>query len=93
MEIEVEYNMLVEAEMYFNSYITHKDKYIFSPFSQFQVLDIIKQGTFKVIRLKYIKNVEFLKCIFTESLLTTEKSFQALFKSMRSNEMPLQIVD
>ena len=49
--------------------ITHKDKFIFCPLSQFEVIGIIQAEDHKIIKLKYIKNVEFLKYIYIDNLL------------------------
>lgn len=84
--MDLEYNSLVESELLLNSFIAYKDKVIFCPFSQFQILSIEDAGEFKIVRLKYVKNVDFLKYIYQDNLIRSGSSFGELMDEMRKSE-------
>lgn len=57
-----------------NSFLSYKDKVIFSPFSQFQVERIVDAGEYKIVTVKYVKNIDFLKYIYQDNIFKQSQS-------------------
>lgn len=75
--------------MLINSFIRYKDKIIFSPFSQFQLVKVQDAGEFKIIKLKYVKNVDFLKYIYQDNLQKSGENFTDFMETMKKNTCKL----
>lgn len=56
------------------------------------MVKIIKAGEYKIIKLKYIKNIEFLKCVVGDNLLEGQ-SFDSFFSKMKKIENSTQLID
>lgn len=72
-----------------NSYISYKDKFIFSPFTQFQVQNIFDNGQYKTIVIKFCKNVDFLKYIFADNIIPTNSNLKDFSNELITNESKL----
>ena len=86
IEVELNYNTLMNSENTIKPFFIHKDKYIFSPYTQFQIAKIETASNFKIITLKYITNVEFMSFIFQDSLIKNEENLIGVYQKIVSCE-------
>lgn len=69
IELEIDYDTIKDDNLAIKPFFVHKNKYIFSPYSQFQLLKIENTGKHKVIILKFICNQDFLMRLYEDNIL------------------------
>lgn len=64
IELELEIDTMNQNDPIFNSYFRYNDKFIFCPYSQFEIKAISRNNNETVIEVKHKKNVDYLKHYF-----------------------------
>ena len=65
----------------FNSYFRYNEKFIFSPYSHFEIKAVYKHNNETVIQVQHKKNVDYLKYYFSYNLHKQQPSLLALCES------------
>ena len=56
IEIEINFDTMNENDLIIKPFFIHKNKYIFSPYTEFKLEKIEKANDYKILTLKYISN-------------------------------------
>ena len=74
--------------MYIKPFFVYKDKYIFCPYTEFQLEKIEAGHNHKIITLKYMGNTEFLINLYQDNFLGNNKNLMELFEKVIEKEKP-----
>lgn len=79
IQLEIDYDTLTADNLYIKPFFICKDKYIFCPYTEFQLEKIEVAQNHKIITLKYIGNSEFLINLYKDNFLGNNKNLMELF--------------